>query len=161
MSQPSSLTALSAHEKRQLAAHTGAVVGVDAGKFAHTLVVRPAGGADAKPVSFPVTREGFETALTAIHAAAPGVAPRDILVGIEFAGTYGSPESGWNCAAKACGSGANALSGSCGSTGCRALICGAAGRAAPPGRTRTTPRLRTWSSATSARPRPTGCGWPT
>jgi len=89
MSQPSSLTALSAHEKRQLAAHTGAVVGVDAGKFAHTLVVRPAGGADAKPVSFPVTREGFETALTAIHAAAPGVAPRDILVGIEFAGTYG------------------------------------------------------------------------
>lgn len=89
MSQPTSLTALSAHEKRQLASSARAVVGVDAGKFAHTLVVRPAGGADSKPVAFPVTREGFAKAVAAIQAAAPGAAPSDVLVGIEFAGMYG------------------------------------------------------------------------
>lgn len=94
MSQPSTrpsnnLTALSAHQKRQLAASVRAVVGVDAGKFAHTLVVRPAGGADSRPMSVPVTREGFERAVAAIHAAAPAAPPADVLVGLEFAGTYG------------------------------------------------------------------------
>lgn len=85
----SSLTALSAHEKRQLAQSARAVVGVDAGKFSHTLVVRPASGADSKPASFPVTREGFGKAVAAIQAAAPGARAAEVLVGIEFAGTYG------------------------------------------------------------------------
>jgi transposase len=94
MSQPSTcppqnLTALTALQKRQLAASVRAVVGVDAGKFAHTLVVRPADGADSKPVSVPVTREGFEKAVSAIRAAVPGAAPADVLVGVEFAGSYG------------------------------------------------------------------------
>jgi hypothetical protein len=51
----------------------------------------------------------------------------------EFAATYGSPRCGWNYAAKVCESGANASSGSCAPTGCRALICAAVGRAAPSG----------------------------
>jgi transposase len=89
MRQPTSLTALAPHQKRQLAAHARAVVGVDAGKFAHTLVVRPAGGADSKPVAVPVTRAGFAAAIRAIQMAAPGVVPGKILVGLEFAGTYG------------------------------------------------------------------------
>ena len=79
----------------------------------------------------------------------------------QFAGTYGSPESGWNCAAKACGSGANGSSGSCANTGCRAPTYGAGGRAARPGRTPPTPRRRTWSNATSGQVRRIGCGWPT
>jgi len=84
-----SLTALSAHEKRQLAATVRAVVGVDAGKFTHTLVVRPTGGADSRPITCPVTREGFTKAVAAIRAAVPHTTPADILVGIEFAGSYG------------------------------------------------------------------------
>lgn len=80
---------MTAHEKRQRAAAARAVVGVDAGKYEHTLVIRPAGAPDSRPVSFPVSRDGFATALTAIRTAVPGAAPDDFLVGIEFAGVYG------------------------------------------------------------------------
>jgi len=67
-----------------------AVVGVDAGKFEHAMVVRPRGGRDTKPLLFRTSREGFEKATAAILAAAgPGATPPDVLVGIEFAGTYG------------------------------------------------------------------------
>jgi transposase len=83
------LTALSAHEKRRLAATVRAVVGVDAGKFAHVLVVRPSGGADSRPITCPVTPEGFAKSRDAILKAVPGAAPGEILVGIEFAGSYG------------------------------------------------------------------------
>jgi transposase len=83
------LTRLSALEKRQLAARVKAVVGVDAGKFAHVLVIRPSGAADSRPVSCPVTPEGFAAACEAILRAASGACPSDILVGIEFAGAYG------------------------------------------------------------------------
>src|SRR5690606_13595986 len=43
-----------------------------------------------KPVLFKTSREGFEKAAAAILAAAgPGATPPKVLVGIEFAGTYG------------------------------------------------------------------------
>lgn len=83
------LTALTAAEKRQLAVRVRAVVGVDAGKFTHTLVVRPTGGADSRPIACPVTRDGFGETLTAILHAVPDATPAEILVGIEFAGSYG------------------------------------------------------------------------
>jgi len=86
---PTPLTTLTAAEKRQLATTVRAVVGVDAGKFTHTLVVRPTGGVDSRPITCPVTREGFTTALAAIRRAVPEATPANILVGIEFAGSYG------------------------------------------------------------------------
>ena len=67
----------------------GAVVGVDAGKFKHCLVVRPRGGADSKPVTFAATREGFDEATEKILRLSGGTPPEEILVGIEFAGVYG------------------------------------------------------------------------
>jgi transposase len=76
------------HEKRQRAQRAAAVVGIDAGKFKHALVVRPRGGADSKPLTFPVTRTGFERADEYIRRLSQA-APAEILVGIEFAGSYG------------------------------------------------------------------------
>lgn len=76
-------------EKRQRAQRAAACVGVDAGKYAHTLVVRPQDQPDSKPLSFDTTAPGFEGALGFITEAARGAAPPDILVGIEFAGNYG------------------------------------------------------------------------
>jgi transposase len=75
--------------RRSRAQHAAACVGVDAGKFAHTLVVRPAGGPDSKPCSFPTTRAGFEQAVAFLRQQVPGASPTTILVGIEFAGNYG------------------------------------------------------------------------
>jgi hypothetical protein len=56
-----------AHEKRQLAQSAAVVVGVDAGKFHHALVVRPRGGADSKPLQVATTRPGFEHAVRFIR----------------------------------------------------------------------------------------------
>lgn len=78
-----------AFDKRHRAQAALAVAGVDAGKFTHTLVVRPRGRADSRPFTFPTTREGFEAADAAIRAAAPDASPAEMLVGIEFAGNYG------------------------------------------------------------------------
>lgn len=78
-----------AHEKRQRAWTAAAVVGVDAGKEKHALVVRPKERRDSRPLTFPVTRPGFEQAVAYILAAVPGAQPADVLVGIEFAGNYG------------------------------------------------------------------------
>ncbi len=75
-------------EKRSRAQAAHAVVGVDAGKFRHALVVRPHGGADSKPLLFPTTRTGFDQALVFINSQV-SAAPAEILVGIEFAGNYG------------------------------------------------------------------------
>lgn len=79
--------------KRQRAQQAAAVVGVDAGKFKHALIVRPRGGRDSRPFEFPTTRAGFDEAaariLTATRALVPDALPADILVGIEFAGSYG------------------------------------------------------------------------
>jgi transposase len=76
-------------ERRARALTAGAIVGVDAGKFKHCLVVRPRGGIDSRPFLFPVTREGFEKAEEFILRTSGGVVPEDVLVGIEFAGVYG------------------------------------------------------------------------
>jgi len=82
-------TAVREAERRARALTAGAIVGVDAGKFKHCLVVRPRGGIDSRPFLFPVTREGFEKAEEFILRASGGVVPEDVLVGIEFAGVYG------------------------------------------------------------------------
>lgn len=76
-------------QKRRQAQQAAAVVGVDAGKHRHALVVRPRGGFDSKPILFESTRAGFEKAVEAIRTHAPGTTPQDVLVGIEFAGNYG------------------------------------------------------------------------
>lgn len=75
--------------RRERAQQAAAVVGVDAGKFSHTLVVRPKGQPDSKPFSFPTTRAGFEAAVAFLRQQVPGAALGSVLVGIEFAGNYG------------------------------------------------------------------------
>src|SRR5438552_11906235 len=75
--------------KRERAQRAAACVGVDAGKFAHTLVVRPTGRPDSKPCTFPTTRAGFEQAVAFVRQQVPGASPANILVDIEFAGNYG------------------------------------------------------------------------
>lgn len=76
--------------ERAVAAQTArAVVGVDAGKFEHALVVRPRGQPDGKPLRFGTTRAGFTAAAEHILAAVPRATPRELLVAIEFAGYYG------------------------------------------------------------------------
>lgn len=77
--------------QRQRAQQAAAVVGIDAGKFTHTLVVRPQGKPDTKPCTFTNTRVGFEEAVAFIEAASSRAAAGEILVGIEFAGHYGFP----------------------------------------------------------------------
>lgn len=80
---------MSRFAKRDRAQSAAAVVGVDAGKFRHALVVRPRGEDDTKPFLFDTTSNGFAGALDQIRTAVPGAQPADILVGIEFAGSYG------------------------------------------------------------------------
>jgi transposase len=75
--------------KRERAQHAAACVGVDAGKFSHTLVVRPRGQPDSRPFSFPTTRSGFEAAVVFVRQHAPSADPSTVLIGIEFAGNYG------------------------------------------------------------------------
>ena len=74
--------------KRERAQRAAAVVGVDAGKVSHTLVVRPSGQPDSKPFSFPTTRTGFEAAVSFVRRVTLAE-PSATLVGIEFAGNYG------------------------------------------------------------------------
>lgn len=76
------------YAKRQTA-QSAAVVGIDASKRKHAMVVRPRGGHDSRPLMFEATREGFERAVAEIRTRAPGARPEDVLVGIEFAGSYG------------------------------------------------------------------------
>ena len=77
-----------AHARRVQAEAARAVIGVDAGKFSHTLVVRPKGGADSKPIAFPVSRTGFDAAAAVIRVNSGGASPESCLVAIEFAGTF-------------------------------------------------------------------------
>lgn len=76
-------------ERRQRAQRAAAVVGIDAGKLTHALVVRPRGEADSRPFTFAASRDGFLAALQMIRTAAPDAAPENVLIGIEFAGNYG------------------------------------------------------------------------
>lgn len=77
------------HRQRQRAQNAAALVGVDAGKFTHALVVRPRGGMDSKPFTFRTTRQDFDRAKEFILQQAGGIVPEEIMVGIEFAGVYG------------------------------------------------------------------------
>lgn len=77
------------HLQRTRAQQAAAVVGVDAGKFRHALVVRRRGEPDSKPLTFATDRDGFEAAVEYITAISGGAAPSEVLVGIEFAGYYG------------------------------------------------------------------------
>jgi transposase len=81
---------MSSFARRDRAQRAIAVVGVDAGKFHHVLVVRPHGLPDSKPLRFATDRTGFEQAVAYIRKQI-GVSPvpDEILVGIEFAGSYG------------------------------------------------------------------------
>jgi transposase len=93
-SAASSATPATSHAGRQFARRTRAqqalaVVGVDAGKYQHAMVVRPRGGADSRPLLFATTRPGFEEAVAAIRAVVGPGATGEVLVGIEFAGMYG------------------------------------------------------------------------
>jgi transposase len=76
-------------EREQQAQAAAAVVGVDAGKFEHALVVRARGQADSKPFRFATTRAGFEAAAAHIRSRVPCAGPAEIFVAIEFAGYYG------------------------------------------------------------------------
>jgi transposase len=81
---------LSAFARRERALHAVAVVGVDAGKFHHVLVVRPRGRPDSKPFRFSTDRMGFEQAVAYIRDQVGSASLEgEILVGIEFAGSYG------------------------------------------------------------------------
>ncbi len=77
------------HAKRTRGRVAAAVIGVDAGKFTHTMVVRPKDTPDSKPVTFATTRAEFDLAVQTIHQLAPDARPEDMLVGIEFAGSCG------------------------------------------------------------------------
>lgn len=81
---------MSDFERRQHAQSAVAVVGVDAGKFQHCLVVRPKGGRDSKPLKFHTTREDFERIAQHILSTAGVDSPAGVLVGIEHAGNCGA-----------------------------------------------------------------------
>jgi transposase len=81
---------MSAFARRDRAHRAVAVVGVDAGKFHHVLVVRPRGRPDSKPFRFATNRAGFDEAVAFMRdqvGASSG--DGEVLVGIEFAGSYG------------------------------------------------------------------------
>ncbi len=75
--------------RRRAGQGAAAVVGIDAGKMKHALVVRPRGGEDSKPLAFPVTQAGFDKAVAFIQKATGEAPPGTVLVGIEFAGNCG------------------------------------------------------------------------
>jgi len=86
---------MNAYEKRRLAHSAAAVIGIDAGKRRHAMVVRPASGEDSEPYLFDATRTGFGLALLEIRRVVPDAQPRDMLVAIEFAGYYGFTLAHW------------------------------------------------------------------
>ena len=80
---------MNAYEKRTLAHSVAAVIGIDAGKRRHAMVVRPAGRADSDPFLFEATRAGFEMMILQFRRVAPEAEPGHTLVAVEFAGYYG------------------------------------------------------------------------
>jgi transposase len=77
-------------ERKRHAESRAALVGVDAGKFHHVLVVCTSDGDNSKPLKFEVTRAGFEAAVAFIQEKAGGAPAAKVLVGIEFAGSCGA-----------------------------------------------------------------------
>ena len=77
------------HEQQRLfAAGMAAIVGVDAGKFAHALAVQRSDGTRAPPILVPTTRTGFEAGLVSLQQLISAPADR-VLIAIEFAGYFG------------------------------------------------------------------------
>jgi hypothetical protein len=76
-------------QKRTYAQTFPVHVGVDTGKLFHKLVARGPDGQRTKAYKVLVCRAGFEAANAHLRGLFPGVAPQQMLVGIEFAGNYG------------------------------------------------------------------------
>lgn len=76
--------------RREQAQRAAACVGVDAGKFSHTLVVRPRGAADSKPIVVRTNRDSFEAAHAQIQRAA-GLPPTKYSSASNSRATMASP----------------------------------------------------------------------
>jgi transposase len=76
-------------QKRTFAAQFPVHVGVDTAKTFHKLVVRGPDGQRGKAYKVLVSRAGFEAADAHLRSLFPGIAPRQMLVGLEFAGHHG------------------------------------------------------------------------
>lgn len=76
-------------QKRAYAAQFPVHVGVDTGKAFHKLVARGPDGHRTKAYKVLVSRAGFEAADAHLRGLFPGVAPQQMLVGLEFAGHHG------------------------------------------------------------------------
>jgi transposase len=76
-------------EKQAYARQFPAHVGVDTAKLFHVLVAQGPDGRRSKPFKVLVSRAGFEAADAQLRALFPTLAPRQMLVGLEFAGHHG------------------------------------------------------------------------
>jgi transposase len=76
-------------QKRTYAQTFAVHVGVDTGKTFHKLVARGPDGQRTKAYKVLVSRAGFEAAAAHLRDSYPGVAPQQMLVGLEFAGHHG------------------------------------------------------------------------
>ncbi len=76
-------------QKRAFAATFPVHVGVDTAKAFHKLVVRGPDGQRGKAYKVLVSRAGFEDADKYLRSLFSGIAPRQMLVGLEFAGHHG------------------------------------------------------------------------
>jgi transposase len=76
-------------EKRAYAQSFPVHVGVDTAKQTHVLVARGPDGRRSKPVPVKVSRAGFEAAHATLRAMYPTIEPRQMLIGLEFAGHHG------------------------------------------------------------------------
>lgn len=76
-------------QKRAYAATFPVHVGVDTGKTFHKLVARGPDGQRTPAHKVLVSRVGFEAADAHLRALFPGMAPQQMLVGLEFAGHHG------------------------------------------------------------------------
>ena len=76
-------------QKRAFAATFPVHVGVDTAKAFHKLVVRGPDGQRGKAYKVLVSRTGFEEADAYLRSLFPSITPRQMLVGLEFAGHHG------------------------------------------------------------------------
>ena len=76
-------------EKHAYARQFSVHVGVDTAKLFHVLVAQGPEGRRSKPFRVLVSRAGFEAAYAHLQSLFPGLAPAQMLVGLEFAGHHG------------------------------------------------------------------------
>lgn len=70
-------------------------IGVDAAKLFHAIVARGPDGTVLERPKVDVRRDAFEEWWMELRATFPGIAPAQMLVGIEFAGHHGSTLAAW------------------------------------------------------------------